>query len=377
MKVIIFPRYDSSQAATRMRVIQYLPYLKDAGICVEVFPILSSSGISGRSDLFSFFGSRLKSYFRVAKRLFTERGKESIIHFHCELFPFAPFWLEYGYLSFLGKRKFIIELDDAWFHRYDAHRSLFVRLFLGAKIDLLMKHSALLIAGNQYIANHGKMAGAKLIEIIPTVVDVNKYKHFKGTVEDNQFSNIKSIIPAERELNAVNIKPVIGWIGSPATTKFLLTLSDVIKSLDNKGMVSFVAIGADPEQIKMLPIRVIPWSEQIELETLHQFDIGIMPLVDSLFERGKCGFKLIQYMACGLPVVASPVGVNESIVVHNVTGYLARTNDEWIKFLSLLCNDSSLRHKMGQDGLNRVDKLYSLDITSQRFVLALKTVFKK
>ncbi len=377
MKIIIFPRYDHSQAATRMRVVQYLPYLKEVGICVEVFPILRSSGISGRSGIFLFIGSRLKSYYRVGKKLFKERGTESIIHIHSELFPFVPFWLEYGYLSLLGKRKFIIELDDAWFHRYDAHKSQIIKLLLGAKINLLMKHSTLLIAGNKYIADRGRLAGAKYIEIIPTVVDVERYKNYKVTNNDKNFSKDKLLVSYNSELEEVTKrKPVIGWIGSPATTKFLLTISDVIISLTNNDVASFVAFGADPYQIRMLPVRVVSWSEQIELETLHKFDIGIMPLIDSPFERGKCGYKIIQYMAIGLPVVASPVGVNESIVVHNVTGYLAKTNDDWHKYLSVLCNDSGLREEMGQEGLLRVDKLYSLRVTSSQFVSAMKNVLE-
>jgi glycosyltransferase involved in cell wall biosynthesis len=374
MKVVIFPRYDESQATTRVRVIQYLPYLEEAGISAEVFPILSSAGISGRSGFFSFAGARIRSYYRVWRKLFGERGTDSIIHIHCELFPFIPFWLEYGYLSLLGKKKYIIELDDAWFHRYDANSSAIIRLILGEKINFLMKNSALLIAGNQYIADRGKLAGAKHIEIIPTVVDVEKYKNYRLTAKRFSSSNEDQIINTDNKLNEKSIKPVIGWIGSPATTKFLLLLSDVIRTLDKEGIASFVAIGADPEQIKMLPIRVIQWSEQVELETLHQFDIGIMPLIDSLFERGKCGFKIIQYMASSLPVVASPVGANRSIVLHDVTGFLASTDGEWIKCLSLLCSDQDLRQKMGKEGMRRADELYSLKVAYPRFVKALKSV---
>jgi glycosyltransferase involved in cell wall biosynthesis len=284
-----------------------------------------------------------------------------------------PFWLEYGYLSVLGKRKYIIELDDAWFHRYDANSSAIIRLILGKKINLLMKNSALLIAGNQYIADRGKLAGAQHIEIIPTVVDVEKYKNYR-LMAARLISSNDQVLNTDNKPIGKSIKPVVGWIGSPATTKYLLPLSDVIRRLDKEGIASFVAIGADPEQIKMLPIRVIHWNEQLELETLHQFDIGIMPLIDSLFERGKCGFKIIQYMAGSLPVVASPVGANRSIVLNEVTGFLANTDDEWIKYLSLLCSDPELRHKMGQEGMHRADELYSLKAAYPLFVKALKSV---
>lgn len=372
MKILIFPRYDFSQASTRVRVLQYLPFLNEAGIDVEIFPIINFDGISGRTNSLKFWKSRLKSYYRVGKRLFQEKGKNSLIHLHSELFPFIPFWLEYGYMLFLGKRKYIIELDDAWFHRYDAHDSPIIRLFLGRKINLLMRLSVLVIAGNQYIADRASLAGAKRVEIIPTVVDVEKYKDYLLSSKKKQPTSNKAVISALKETLNYKNKPIIGWIGSPATTKFLLTITNVIKLLNEKGVANFVAIGADSLQVKGLPIKVIPWNEQIELEILYQFDIGIMPLSDSLFERGKCGYKLIQYMACGMPVVASPVGVNKSIVVHNETGYLASTEDEWFKYLSLLCSDLALRNRLGQEGLICADRLYSLRVTAPRFVSLLK-----
>jgi glycosyltransferase involved in cell wall biosynthesis len=372
MKIVMFPKYDNSQASTRVRVLQYLPFLMEAGIDVEIFPIINADGILGQADCITFLRSRLKSYYRVGKRLFKEKGKKSLIHIHSELFPFIPFWLEYGYLLFLGKGKYIIEFDDASFHRYDDHNSTIIRLFLGKKINLLMRHSLLVIAGNQYIANRAELVGAKRIEIVPTVVDVEKYKDYLLSLREKQSISNKTVMPALQENLNYKKKPIIGWIGSPATAKCLLVIKDVIKLLHDDGVANFVAIGIDSRQVKGLPIRVIPWSEQIELEALYQFDIGIMPLSDSLFERGKCGYKLIQYMACGLPVVASPIGVNNTIVVHNETGYLASTEDEWFKYLSLLCSDLDLRNRLGQEGLIRADRFYSLRVTSPRFVSLLK-----
>lgn len=372
MKILIFPRYDFSQATTRVRVLQYLPFLKEAGIDVEIFPIINFEGISSKTNSSLFWKSRLMSYYKVGKRLYQEKGKNTLFHLHSELFPFIPFWLEYGYIFILGKRKYIIELDDAWFHRYDAHRSFVIRLFLGRKIKLLMRHSILVIAGNQYIADYAKLSGAKHVEIVPTVVDVEKSKQYSLNLKGGKTNCNNTGISTQQRIPNCGNKPTIGWIGTPSTTKFLLILSNIIKLLSDNGIANFVAIGADSDQLKGLPIKVIPWKENIELETLYQFDIGIMPLADSLFEKGKCGYKLIQYMSCGLPVVASPVGVNKSIVVHNETGYLASTSEEWIQYLTLLCGDLELRNKLGQEGLIRADKYYSLKATSYTFISLLK-----
>jgi hypothetical protein len=104
----------------------------------------------------------------------------------------------------------------------------------------------------------------------------------------------------------------------------------------------------------------IPWTEQTEAASIASFDIGIMPLLDGAFERGKCGYKLIQYMACGLPVVASPVGVNRQIVEHGVNGFLAETPEQWEQALQTLLADAGLRQRMGQAGRLKVEQHYCI-----------------
>jgi len=118
----------------------------------------------------------------------------------------------------------------------------------------------------------------------------------------------------------------------------------------------------------------MPWSEDTEAECISRFDIGIMPIPDEPFERGKCGYKLIQYMACGKPVVASPVGANREIVRHGVDGFLANSEMEWTESINALCRDPSLRERMGQAGRERVNSLYSLDVAAPRLHSILLSV---
>jgi glycosyltransferase involved in cell wall biosynthesis len=115
-----------------------------------------------------------------------------------------------------------------------------------------------------------------------------------------------------------------------------------------------------------LDVVCAPWSEETEVSEIQRFDIGIMPLVDSPWERGKCGYKLIQYMACGLPVVASPVGVNEEIVVNGENGYLARTPDDWLTAFRMLSADAVFRRNMGAFGRLAVERKYCLQVTAPR-----------
>lgn len=249
------------------------------------------------------------------------------------------------YLLVKMKVPFIVDYDDAQFHRYDKHRSWLVRFFLGRKIDSVMRNAMLVIAGNEYLAQRARTAGARRVEIIPSVVDLKRY--FVSRL-------------------ARNLPLVVGWIGSPATSHYLRDLGPVFNSLKSEIDVRFVAVGASQDVTTGLPIATLDWSEQSEIRSLQTFDIGIMPLVDSHWERGKCGYKLIQYMACGLPVVASPVGFNNVIVEHGINGFLAYNLLEWENFLRLLLQSSELRNRLGANGRKRVEVQYSLSIQANR-----------
>jgi glycosyltransferase involved in cell wall biosynthesis len=153
--------------------------------------------------------------------------------------------------------------------------------------------------------------------------------------------------------------PCIGWIGQRSTAHFLQPLAGLLADMLNHGIAQSVAIGLDAAAIG-LPMASQPWSEEDEVAALQSLDIGIMPLNDGPFERGKCGYKLIQYMACGLPVVASPVGVNCELVKHGVNGFLADSPQDWRESLTTLCKDASLRQQMGAAGRKLVESQFSL-----------------
>jgi glycosyltransferase involved in cell wall biosynthesis len=372
--LLIFSRYSSSQASTRARFFQYLPALRSAGLDVEVFSILDDEAIAGRSSRLTLVLSRLKSFGRVAKRLLRERNRPSHVHIYIELLPWLPFFVERLLLAIAARRLYSIELDDAWFHRYDNHRSAFIRAVLGTKIDRLMQQAKIVIAGNNYIAQRAKAAGASWVEVIPSVVDIERYRPgSNGGLAGGEILSIPAGSQPPAHANPQGKLPAIGWIGSPATTSMLLHIRNVIWKIHDAGLATFIAIGADASKLAALPVRCIPWSEDSEVAALHRLDIGVMPLTDTLFDRGKSGYKIIQYMACGLPVVASPVGTNSSIVLHGQTGFLASTDEEWFAYLSKLCADQSLRAQFGKDGLARAESCYSLQLGAAKVV----SIFRK
>lgn len=366
MNLLIFPRYSNTQASTRMRFSLFIPELNKSGFQVELFSIVNDTTIGGKATgiwgIYELFKSRISSFLNVQRKL-ANTLPNTLIHVHLEFFPWLPYWLEKTLFNFSGHKHYSVELDDAWFHRYDNHRSGLVRWLLGKKIDNVMRDASCVIAGNAYIAQRAFAAGAQRVEIVPTVVDTDKYAATKTSLDLSQ--NLKS-----------DKLPVIGWIGSPSTTQFLWVIEAVIRELHAKNIAKFVAFGADARQLQGLPITVLPWDESAEITTLYGFDIGIMPLADSMFEQGKCGYKLIQYMACGLPVVASPVGVNNTIVLNDESGYLASTDTEWVRYLTLLCNNPELRDKLGKVGLQRATDHYSLKMVAPKVVSIFKSLVR-
>ena len=135
-----------------------------------------------------------------------------------------------------------------------------------------------------------------------------------------------------------------------------------------------VVIGGKAPCIKNVDVIELPWNEDDEVNEINNFDIGVMPLPDSPWERGKCGFKLIQYMACGLPVIASPIGVNSEIVEHGVNGFLVETVEEWESSLRTLMGDPELRHRMGQAGRVKIERQYSLQVTCPVITSVIKSI---
>jgi glycosyltransferase involved in cell wall biosynthesis len=241
----------------------------------------------------------------------------------------------------------VSDYDDAVFHRYDQHKNPLIRLLLGKKIDHVMANSALVTAGNAYLLNRAKVAGARNIEIVPTVVNVDLYQTASTPVTDRKLR--------------------IGWIGTPETWgKYGAPRTSFFRGLALNSGAVFSLVGAKLEQSTEDVFEFVPWSEATEISAIQRMDIGIMPLIDHPWERGKCGYKLIQYMACGLPVVASPVGVNTSIIEHGVNGFLAESDDEWRDALTTLLADSALRKRMGAAGRNKVISTYSIQAQGPR-----------
>jgi glycosyltransferase involved in cell wall biosynthesis len=171
---------------------------------------------------------------------------------------------------------------------------------------------------------------------------------------------------------------VIGWIGHPEHRGYILALTHIFKSLCKKyPEIRIMTIGAGDITMEGVNLITKNWSLETEIDNLHQFDIGIMPLPDDDVARGKGGYKLLQYMALGIPCVASPVGINSTMVKEGENGFLARTDNEWLEKISLLIEDKELRHKMGTIGRKIAVEEYSFSVAAPKLIRALRDVIGK
>ena len=252
---------------------------------------------------------------------------------HCELFPFMPGWLERA----LIRKPYIYDIDDAFYLRYQLGRKRIARSVLGGKFDSVMAGAAAVTAGNSVLAEYA-LQHNPTVKQLPTVVDTSRYVPFTG-----------------------RRNPVftVGWIGSPSTASYLPELVAPLAALGAEAPLNFVVIGGKAPSIPNVNVIEVEWQEHTEVDLINTFDVGVMPLPDDDWARGKCAFKLIQYMACAVPVVASPVGANGDVVTL-ASGLMAGTANEWVQALKTIRDDASLRQRMGEAGRQRVVEHYSL-----------------
>jgi glycosyltransferase involved in cell wall biosynthesis len=355
MPILALTRYERLGSSSRVRFYQYFPYLQSNGLDIVNEPFFTDEyvrALYGGGRQITIKEVTL-AYLKRINCLLKSR-KFDLLWVEKEFLPWLPSGIESLFRS--HKIPYVVDYDDAVFHRYDMHPNPLVRAVLGDKIDQVMKHAEMVIVGNEYLADRATKAGARRIEYLPSVVDIARYE-IKIWKQDNSFK--------------------VGWIGSPVTAPYLKMAQEALERLGKESKIQLVLVGAgESHTFPNIPTEKIPWSEDIELSISRKFDVGIMPLPDEPFERGKCGYKLIQYMAGGIPVVASPVGINQQIVEPGVNGYLANSMDDWLTALRALRDDPQKRYSMGTAGRQKAEKLYNLQVTAPKLLGLLLSATK-
>lgn len=330
ISVLVLSKYDRLAASPRHRFIQFQPGLEAEGIHLEVSPLLDDAYVRERFDSGRSRASHtVRALFRRAMALLEARRWDLVI-VHCELVPYLMPMFER--IALMGV-PYLYDYDDAIFHMYDIHPNPIVRRLLGNKIGQIISRSQGVLAGSHYLEEYARRFHSN-VHWMPTVIDLTRYQIRE--VEQRQ-------------------SLVVGWIGSPSTSAYLDEVRDALSLLAQEGPVKLLAVGAKPLSIPGVEVEVRAWSEDREVADLLECDLGIMPLPDNPWTRGKCAFKLIQYMACGLPCIASPVGANRE-VVSTESGLLASDTQQWLHTLRTLRDDPQLRQRLGAAGRERVER---------------------
>lgn len=308
-KLLILSRYSKLGASSRYRFYDYIQHLNQSGFDCTISPLFSDKYLKKTYSRSFRALEVIKCYWKRLKVL-TRISKYDSFLIEKELLPFLPYFIEFLFLSRFNK--YCIDYDDAIFHRYDDHQNWIVRFLLSKKIARLMKNASCITVGNQYLYDYAKLNYCENVKKIPTVVDIDKYDKVTNVKKNEQFT--------------------IVWIGSQATVHYLMQIIEPIKRVCKMTNGKLLIIGAKIK-IPNLQLELVDWSEDSEIKYLKAAHVGIMPLSGKKWDLGKCGFKIIQYMASGIPVVASPIGTNKTIITDKKNGFLAHTSDEWLNYL--------------------------------------------
>lgn len=335
MKVLFVVPYPTEGPSNRFRVEQYLPYLKTKGITYSVRPFYNSSVYRILYKKGHYLKKAFYILFFMLRRIidvFSARAYD-VVFIHREAYPFSGYIFEWLFRVF-GK-KVIYDFDDSIF------------LKKSVKVRKIISMSDYVVAGNEFLKDYALKYNKNVI-VLPTCIDTQIYKPKVKITQDG--------------------KIVIGWIGTTFTAIYLDLLKNVYVTLAERLKdIEFRVIGGNFQNVS-LPLRCKNWSLESEVNDLQEFDIGVMPLFDDEWAKGKCAFKIIQYMAVGIPSVASRVGMNTEIIEDGKDGFLASNEEEWIKELSLLIEDKDLRERMGKFGRQKVESLYSVEANRQNFI---------
>lgn len=354
MRVLVLSKYDRLAASPRVRYESYTRFLDKEGIRLEFAPLL------GHRYLERMFAQKSPSVWRVieayTRRLITLFGvnRWDAVLIQYEIYPYLPAWIETALASL--RIPYVVDYDDAIFHQYDQHRLRLVRKSLKSKIACVMQHSRAVIVGSEYLATYAKKYNRNTY-LIPSVVEFDRYRQKSITTSDSKTRS----------------EFCLGWIGSPSSFKSFHLVEASLARLGAESAVPIrlITVGAPKINIPNIHIDSRPWVEQREIDDLLDMDVGLMPLADTPFYRGKCAYKLIQYMACGLPTVCSPVGANCQ-VVNSETGLFASDSEAWLHAFRRLRDHPKFRHELGLGGRKRVKEKFSSESQAPKFIQALK-----
>ncbi len=363
LNVLELTKYSYEGPSSRYRFYNYQNCFKENDIEMTIKPLfgrsyfIKSNKIKKTSVVIFSYVAR----FILLLDLLIFKKRYDLVLIEYELFPYFPAIFEY----LLHKRgiKYIVDYDDAIFHKYDMNENKIIHTLLKDKIAKVITHATHVIVCNEYLESYAKKHNENIMRL-PTVVLLDNYKKKMQTFKKKE-----------------NATFVIGWIGSRTTSIYILDILPTIKKFSETYQnVQFSLVGFDKNllsnnDIEKYHLNIIPWSEEEEIENILNFDVGIMPLHNNPWSKGKCGFKLVQYMSCKKPVIASPVGINCTLVQNNKNGFLVETVDEWFDAFEKLYLNEKLIKKMSQNNFKKIEDEFNYDKNCELYSKLIKNSF--
>jgi len=355
MRVLFFTLGTEILASSRTRVYQYIPYLQREGVACTIHPagldrrlVLGVRGVSGWKLSCVQAWERLEKAVRIA--LFLYRAPfYDVVFVQKVLLP-----IPLQKLLIALNSRVVYDFDDAMYVPHQVQRSFWPAETNRRWFEHMVSASRWVVLENQYTAAHVRPLNECIVQIT-------------GPIEVHRYTPRFSVQRGDRV--------VLGWIGTPSNTVYLEELRSTLERLGQRyPQVSLLLVGASPFRLENMLVAIRPWSLATEVADLQRFDIGLMPLPDDEWSRGKGGYKLLQYMATGIPAVVSPVGIVAEMITEGEQGFLAGMPGEWFEKLSRLIENPDLRAKMGHSGRKVVEECYSFEIASGRLLPVLREV---
>jgi glycosyltransferase involved in cell wall biosynthesis len=338
-RVLFLTQSGRRGASSRYRVFQFLPVLAEAGVDARVLQRAASRGrgiarawAGLREEAAILRAARAADVVFVQKRLFRARFVARLRR---------------------AARRLVFDFDDSIFTSPKGNWSASTRRRTVERLGATLASADLVIVGNRFLADYAGRYAAR-VEVLPTVIDTERYR------------------PKEHRDQG---KVVVGWIGNAVNHRYLDMLSEVLPQLAQTAPgLELLVISDRDYSMPGVTVENRRWSERSEVDDLLDMDIGIMPLEDNDWTRGKCALKALQYMAAGLPVVCSAVGANREVVSDGVDGYLAADAEQWRRALATLAASADLRARMGRCGRDKVQAEYSIESCAPKLADLLRSM---
>jgi glycosyltransferase involved in cell wall biosynthesis len=350
MHILFLVPYPGGKAPSqRFRFEQYLEFLPAAGHTYQLAPFISDATWAilykpghTLAKALGIIGGFLRRVLLLASV-----PKADFVFIHREASPIGPPIFEWIIAKVFGKR-IIYDFDDAiWIPNTSAANSIVAGVKWHHKVGSICRWAYKISCGNTYLRDYARQFNPNAI-VNPTTIDT---VHLHNQVKDQRTEKL-----------------IIGWTGTHSTMKYLEQVVPVLAKLEQHYDFEFRVISNQEPQLPLRSLSFRPWRKDKEIDDLLTFNIGLMPLEDDPWAKGKCAFKALQYMALGVPALVSPVGMNSEVVTDGVDGYICATPEQWYNGLEKLLRDHELRTRFGQAARATIEARFSVVANRDNFL---------